>query len=191
MNNTNKILKNDTLKANKSVYDLSLMSIMLTLMVVCSKITIPISFIPLTLQTFCVFLIPIIIGSKRAFFTFLAYIIFGLLGLPIFSNGGGFSYIYQPSFGFIIGFMFTSIIVGMVNENNKKITNYLLLITGITIMYFIALIYMAIILNGYLKLDKSFLDILKIGFIPFVLKDMISALIAKIIGFRIKKVVTH
>ena len=31
------------------------------------------------------------------------YVLLGLVGLPIFTMGGGFSYVLQPTFGFLLG----------------------------------------------------------------------------------------
>ena len=54
----------------------------------------------------------------------------GLLGLPVFASGGGFSYVLLPSFGYLIGFLFGSIIVGFSVSylKDQKYTNILLLI---------------------------------------------------------------
>ncbi len=173
----------------KNVYDVSLMAMVLTLLIISSKIVFPISFIPLTLQTLIVFLIPLLFGIKKSCFIFLSYIILGLIGLPIFSNGGGLNYIYQPSFGFIIGFLVISFPIGMIKKETKLWIAYLLIFIGITIFYIIGLTYMTIILNYYLKLNKDFISILKIGFLPFILKDILSIIIAKIIAFRIQPII--
>lgn len=36
------------------------------------------------------------------------YIVLGLMGLPVFAEGGGLAYVLKPSFGYIIGFAIAS-----------------------------------------------------------------------------------
>ena len=36
----------------------------------------------------------------------------GLVGLPIFTAGGGFGYVLQPSFGFLLGLIPTAAVIG-------------------------------------------------------------------------------
>ena len=95
------------------IKDLTLISMMLALLIICSKISFNIGPIPITLQTFAVFMISLILGVKKSIIVFLTYIIMGLIGIPVFSQGGGFDYIFKPSFGFIIGFLAASAIIGI------------------------------------------------------------------------------
>ena len=66
-------------------------------------VRIPMYPMPLTMQIFVVFLLPIVFGPKISFYGVGIYIALGLAGLPIFSTGGGIAYILMPSFGFLIG----------------------------------------------------------------------------------------
>ena len=107
------------------INDLVKMSISLAIIIICSKISIPIGPIPLTLQTFSVFIVSLILGSFKSAIVFSLYILLGLLGLPVFSSGGGFHYIFMPSFGFIIGFLFSSIVVGFASKSDKFYLKYI------------------------------------------------------------------
>jgi biotin transport system substrate-specific component len=73
------------------IKDITLMSIMLAILIVASKISFNIGPIPITLQTFAVAIISCLLKWKRASIVFLAYIIMGLIGIPVFSTGGGFA----------------------------------------------------------------------------------------------------
>ena len=46
----------------------------------------------------------LLLGSRKGMISVVAYMLLGLAGLPIFSEGGGIWYIFKPSFGYIIGF---------------------------------------------------------------------------------------
>lgn len=48
--------------------------------------------------------------------------VLGLVGLPIFSEGGGFWYVMKPSFGYIIGFCIGTYVTGLIAERMKEKT---------------------------------------------------------------------
>jgi biotin transporter BioY len=41
------------------------------------------------------------------------------MGVPIFANGGGISYIFQPTFGYILGFVAGTYITGTVAQKEN------------------------------------------------------------------------
>ncbi|GAB4547595.1 MAG: hypothetical protein Tsb0014_42280 [Pleurocapsa sp.] len=51
-------------------------------------------------------------GKTAALLSQGAYLILGLMGLPIFDRGGGWEYIQQPSFGYLLGFIFGAWLCG-------------------------------------------------------------------------------
>ena len=171
------------------IKDLVMMSISLAMIIICSKISIPIGPIPLTLQTFSVFIVALILGSFKSFIVFSLYIILGLLGLPVFSSGGGFQYIYMPSFGFIIGFLFSSIVVGFASKSNKFYLKYILSIIGLLIINLCGVVYMYLILNLYKGLNKDFLYVIEVGVLPFIIKDFFVVILSCLIYSRIKAII--
>ena len=68
------------------INELCYMAIMLALLIVCSKISVNIGPIPITLQTFAVIMVGYVLKFKKAFIVFLAYILMGLVGIPVFSG---------------------------------------------------------------------------------------------------------
>ncbi|MBD3245860.1 MAG: biotin transporter BioY [Candidatus Omnitrophica bacterium] len=83
------------------------------LMVLASYVKIPLFFtpVPLTLQTFVLFL-SILYLRKKAVFSQLLYVVWGVSGLSVFSHGGaGLAYFAGPTGGYILGFLFTALIV--------------------------------------------------------------------------------
>jgi len=73
---------------------------------------IPFPVVPVTLQVLVVLLSGFIIGPKPAFMAQAAYILLGLAGAPIFTGGGGISYILSPTFGYLLAYMPASWAVG-------------------------------------------------------------------------------
>ena len=70
------------------------------------RVQLPISPVPYTLQFLFVNLAGLLLGRRRALTAVVLYIILGLAGVPIFSTGGGFEYIFRPTFGYILGFRY-------------------------------------------------------------------------------------
>lgn len=166
--------------------DLCYMAILLALLVVCSKISINIGPIPITLQTFSVIILGYILKLKKSLIVFLTYIIIGLIGIPVFSGGGGFDYILKPSFGFIIGFMLSSFITGIEFKKSNKYILFLQGLLGLVIIDVIGLIYMYLIMNYYYGMDKDMFYIIEVGLTPFIIKDIISVVISTIVYLRVK-----
>ncbi|HEY9811520.1 MAG TPA: biotin transporter BioY [Halomicronema sp.] len=44
-------------------------------------------------------------GKNAAALSQIAYLVLGLTGMPVFTKGGGFDYLREPSFGYLLGFI--------------------------------------------------------------------------------------
>lgn len=132
---------------------------------VSSKIKVEIGVVPITFQTFAVFLSGIILGSKRGALSQVTYLILGLLGFPFFSRGGGIHYLFSPTFGYIIGFIFASYISGFIKEYklNFFLSLLVLIFANLTI-YIFGLLY----LLNFIPKEK----LLPIGLYPFIIGDL-------------------
>lgn len=97
------------------------------LMALCARISVPVpwSDVPLTFQTFGVYLIGALYGPRLAALTMLAYIGTGLLGMPVFSFGrsawaptlpnspfAGIPLIIGPTAGYLLSFPLAAAVVG-------------------------------------------------------------------------------
>ena len=91
-------------------------------------IKIPIPVVPFTLQYLFTMLAGLLLGSRLGTVSVLSYMLLGLAGLPIFSEGGGLWYVFKPSFGYIIGFAVGTFVTGWIAEHMEKktIARYLL-----------------------------------------------------------------
>ena len=99
---------------------LILISLFAALTAIGAFIKIPIPYVPITLQLlFCVYS-GILLGARWGLYSQLLYLAIGLIGIPIFTNGGGPSYVLQPTFGYLVGFALCSYIVGRLTENLRE-----------------------------------------------------------------------
>jgi biotin transport system substrate-specific component len=98
-------------KSKLSVRDMCYSAIFAALMAVCAQIQIPAFGVPITLQTFAIFLALLTLGGFRGTVSVALYLLLGILGLPVFSGfRGGAHMLLLESGGFLIGFMLTSLL---------------------------------------------------------------------------------
>lgn len=105
-----------------------------------------------TLQFFFVLMAGMLLGSKIGAVAVGVYVLLGLCGLPIFAAGGGITYVFRPSFGYLIGFIATAFVTGLVAEKRKKkgFPTYLIAaFSGFLVCYAIGLTYKYFMLNFY------------------------------------------
>ena len=98
----------------KQTNNISLMGIFLALMIVGAyiQITLPTPFfvMHITLQFFVSILVGLCLPFNMATCIMAIYILMGLCGIPVFASGGGIYYLVKPTFGFVLGFLFASMI---------------------------------------------------------------------------------
>ncbi|WP_273325598.1 biotin transporter BioY [Vallitalea guaymasensis] len=161
--------------------EMIMIGIFAALMVVGAKLSIPTPFgVPLTFQLFFSIYAGLLLGAKAGFLSQLIYILLGLVGLPVFTMGGGIAYIFNPTFGYIIGFAVAPLIVGAL-LNGKKDINFIkvlgISIVGFAAIYIIGNVYLYFIKDLYLNKPASLVGIFK-SMIPFMVKDFILVIIA-------------
>lgn len=83
-------------------------------------IKIPMPFVPKTLQLFFITLSGMLLGRKYGCISVLVYIAVGLCGIPVFTGGGGISYVLQPTFGYIIGFAAGAFTAGALTDSSPR-----------------------------------------------------------------------
>ena len=159
------------------------------LIIVGSKIQIPIFTVPITLQMPAVLLCVLILPSFLSVATIGVYIYAGLMGLPFFAGGGGFAYALNPSFGYLIGFLLASIIVSILKAKGKcknlvAMAFIVLLITHVT-----AVFYTYFISNAYLLNGLTFLNAIVYSSLVFLPTDIIWCFICSAVAKRILKAI--
>lgn len=175
----------------KQTKDMTLCAFFTILIIIASKIVIPVGIIPLTLQTMVVFLSGVLLKPKQIFLSYGLFIMMGLLGLPVFANGGGISYVLQPSFGFLLSFPIAAGFLSILRHKFHLHTTMQLLpicMLALFIIYTIGCIYMYGILNFYMGANKDFASVLAIGALPFVISDSISAVLGSLCALRLANI---
>ena len=132
--------------------------------------------VPMTLQSFIITLMAIVLGAKRGATAALIYILLGAFGLPVFSNfTGGWQCLIGPTGGFILSFPIMAYVIGL----GSSLWLGILAGTVINFAFGIAMF--------CLVTESSF----TVGFttcvLPFIPLTIIKWILAYIIGINIRK----
>lgn len=151
-------------------------------------IKIPIGPAPISLQFFFTALAGILLGPYLGALSQLIYVVLGLIGLPIFTSGGGPSYIFTPSFGYLLGFIAAPLIIGKIFYAVPKasfLRSFTACFLGVLALYVIGVPYMFMILRCVMHTNMSFAQTLVVGFLVFLPGDIVKCIIASLLGIRI------
>lgn len=182
------------MKRRKLIITLTLSALFCTLICVGSFIRVPMpNLMPMTLQTFFVLLTGLILPLRVSALATFTYMVLGLVGLPIFSGGGGLGYVLMPNFGFIIGFVVSAVIISVVTQKlkNRQLWQYIVIsLLGVVAIYIIGILYFAFITNVYNNNDYSFVWFIQTVFLPFLPKEVICIILSSLSAYKIRPYIT-
>ena len=142
--------------------------------------------VPLTLATLAIYLMAIVLGSKRAVLVVLIYILLGGFGLPVFSRfQGGFHVIAGMTGGFLIGYIPLAFVVGFFADKlGGNIGACALgIVIGTVLLYTVGVVWF-IYLTG-----NTFMAALAICVLPFLPGDAAKAIAACVIAPKLRKAI--
>lgn len=94
------------------------------LLAVSARVQVPFWPVPMTMQTLVVVVIAMTLGSRTGALVMGAYVLEGLLGLPVFANaperGIGLAYILGPTGGYLVGFIVAGYVCGWLAERGFR-----------------------------------------------------------------------
>lgn len=129
-------------------------AVLVALITVGGLVSVPIPFtqVEVSLQTLFVITAGLLLGGKDGALAVLVYIAMGLLGLPVFTQGGGFSYVFKPSFGYLLGFPVGALVSGALCGRLRFVTRgkvFLCALVGLLPIYALGVTYQVLILYYY------------------------------------------
>lgn len=161
-------------------------------------IKIPTPFVAITLQFLFTTLAGFLLGGRLGLVSVLIYLVMGLIGIPVFTQGGGFSYVLQPSFGYLIGFALGTYVTGIIANKGHE-PGFLRLLAagsvGLLLVYLCGMIYYELVSTLYLGNPIGFRTLFIYYFLIFIPGDLVSCIVAALIGKRLipllKRIRTH
>ena len=175
--------------AKQRTRDLAYIALFAVLMAVCSWISIP-TVVPFTLQTFAVFLAVGVLGGKRGTLAVLVYILLGAVGVPVFSGfTGGLGILLGTTGGYIIGFLFTALVMWLMAAvlGKKLWVLAVSMVLGLAVCYAFGTAWFMVVYartSGAVGLGTA------LGWcvIPFIIPDLAKIALALLLSHRLGKV---
>ena len=165
--------------------DIAQMALFVALMVVCSWITIPLPWVPITMQVFGVFLALCTLGGQKGTICVFLYILLGAVGVPVFSGfKAGVGVLLGITGGYIVGFipmaMLFWLLTSVVRTEHPAV-RFGIMAVCLAVCYAFGTAWFCI-QAGY-----TVSAALAVCVIPFIPADLIKMVIAMIIGPEIRK----
>ena len=140
-----------------------------------------------SLQTLFSTLSGILLGPVWGPLSQFLYVFMGLLGLPVFINGGGPTYIAQPFFGYLLGMILSAFVTGILTEKTQW-NIWLISALGLLSAYLIGVPYSYFYFMNKLPEEMTFMTAVNMG-IVFLPLDFAKLFAVAGIGKRLLPVV--
>ena len=148
------------------------------LMTLAAKLQIPFWPVPMTLHTMAVMAFAVAFGPRIAVSIFLTYLAAGAAGLPVFSGsperGIGLAYMVGPTGGYLLGYLATSWLVGVLAVGKGTLGRLGAMLAGMLLIYGIGAAWLAV----YVPVNQ----LLAVGVLPFLLGDLLKIAVVAIGG---------
>lgn len=189
----------ETKKFNINVKDIALMGVFVALIIVGGFIKIPTPIVPITLQVEVALLAGLLLGGVKGGACMLIYLVMGIIGIPVFTAGGGPQYVLYPTFGYIIGFVVGAFMLGAsvnylkakgkLDNKFKYVWVLLLSIAALLVVYIFGVVYMYAIYNLHKGIEMSIFKAIKNGFLLFLPFDLIGCVIASLVYVKLEPII--
>ncbi|MFF8989838.1 biotin transporter BioY [Streptomyces sp. NPDC014983] len=137
------------------------------------SVPVPGSPVPVTGQTFAALLVGTALGARRGFLSLALYTVAGMVGVPWFA--GGESGAGAVSFGYVLGMLLASAVVGALarrGADRSPLRMAATMILGSAVIYAVGVPYLA--LAAHLSLGQA----VAAGLVPFLIGDALKAALA-------------
>jgi biotin transport system substrate-specific component len=150
------------------------------------SIPIPLSPVPFSLSVVAIFLAGALLPKKQAAIAQVVYLLLGIAGLPVFSEmRGGIGIIAGPTGGYLIAYPFMAWLIAFLIEKIGKrnfAAYFLSMAAGLALLYGVGTMWLSF------SAALPFTAALSVGVIPFVVPDIIKAVLASLLALALYKV---
>ncbi|MFD2617485.1 biotin transporter BioY [Terrilactibacillus laevilacticus] len=152
-------------------------------------IKIPIPYIPFTLQILAVYLAGALLGPRLGFLSQLCYVLIGLIGVPVFTDGGGLGYVFKPTFGYLIGYVLGAYVNGWLIERFRLSSIksiFLANLASLITVYLFGCVWLYESMKWFLQTPISVYHTLLYGFILPVPGDLLLCALCSLIIYQVR-----
>ena len=170
-----------------SVRNTTRMALCIALICVSAYIAIPVPFMaPLTMQTFVMCLVALVLTPRQTAFVIVGYTLIGTSGIPVFAGGvGGFGIVFGPRGGFFIGFLVAYTLMSMMKGKEPSFARYALVgtLVSVPVTYVIATLWLTILFGDkFAGIVAAFMAL-----IQYIPGDLIKAVAAAALGVSLNR----
>ena len=173
---------------HKKTTSLLLCAMFTALICIGAFIRIPTPLVPLSMQLWCTTMAGILLGPKLGAVSVLVYVLLGLMGVPVFTMGGGIGYVMQPTFGYLIGFILGTWLTGFIAyKKEQPDVKWLLLaaFAGMLVVYIAGTAYCYVISRFVLGTEIAFWPLLISCFVLPFPGDAVLCAVSAMMGRRL------
>lgn len=170
---------------------LALSAVCAALMAVGAYLRFPLPFLAVqfTTQVFFLLVTGLILPPAYSAGALTAYVMLGLIGFPVFSQGSGPQTVLTPNFGYLLGFVFSAFVTAFLRKKWKgqRFSYLFSAIAGVFAVYVIALPYVALLASLYQSRPIALGSLLSAYFLAFLPLDLIKAAGAAAVARQVSK----
>jgi biotin transport system substrate-specific component len=176
-----------------SLFRLVLAALFTALIIVGSYLAIPFIPVPLVLANFFTLLAGLLLGPLYGGAAVLLYLALGALGLPVLAGGsGGFAHFAGPTGGFLVGYLLSAVVAGLVAHAGKRPGTHpglprlaVASLLGMAALYAIGVPWLHVVLRA--KVPTLWAACLLMA--PYMLGDAVKVAAAALLGRRLQSLV--
>lgn len=166
-----------------STKSIAFTALLAAMICVISPWTIPMAPVPLSLGSFAVYVASCLLDKKHGTVAVVAFISLGAFGVPVFTGfRGGFAAVAGPTGGYIIGYIFCALIIGLiVDALEKHIWAYpVAMVAGTAALYAFGTVWYMIYAG------VGLVPALLACVVPFLIGDAIKITAATLLCFKLR-----
>lgn len=169
--------------------DMILCAMFVVLIAAGAFLKVPVPVVPFTLQFLFTMLAGLLLGPRLGALAVAVYVLLGLAGLPVFAQGGGLAYVFQPTFGYLIGFVLGTWVTGTIARRETGLPGFGRLLganlAGLAVVYLCGMLYCWVVTNYYLNTPMGLWALVLYCFLLAVPGDLFLCVVGAMAGRRL------
>ncbi len=185
-------------RVKSAAREIAFIALGVALITVCAWISLPIGEVPFTLQTFAVAAVGGLLGPKRGTAAILAYVLMGLVGIPVFAGfKAGAAALMGATGGYILGFVFAALFPALAkhipvkNKWGRSGVFYAFMVLGLAVCYAFGTVWFLMVYNRGAADPMGLSATLMLCVVPYIVPDLMKLALAAVLTVRLEKYVQY
>lgn len=167
-----------------NVRSMALCALFAAITAVLSQLVIPIGPVPISMSTLAVFLAGGLLGARDGTISQLIYLLIGAVGVPVFSGfSGGLGKLTGPTGGYIIGYIFMALVIGLLVPHCGNKLRYLIPVFSLGLLVCYAFGTMWYIVLTHTGIGSALMTCV----LPFLPGDAVKIVLSAVLTVKLHK----